>query len=384
MRVLFVTNGHGEMAIAERIARELREIAPDIGIDHLALVGSLRPATMNEVGPRAEMPSGGLIAMGNLRNIASDVRAGLLKLTWRQAAYLRAARGRYAAVVAVGDVYALLMALLTAAASVYVGTAKSVSVAGYGALEAAVLRHARACFVRDEATAAALRERRVDAQAANAIADLVRSADVEGVPRPLHGYAPALALLPGSRESAYGDARFLLEIARRLAGSSPTLGAALSIAPGLNAERFSRDAQRNGWQVQGRHDQVRPFSLMSDGREVVHAWRGSIGALLVDATLVLGQAGTGNEIAAAAGVPIVAFEEEHRRATSWYRRRQRGLLGEALVVYPRRMDQGTRAVQALLDDPARLRIMGEVGRQRLGPPGSARRIAERIASLSVA
>ena len=40
-RVLFVTNGHGEAAIAERIALELLTFAPAARIDHLALVGNV-------------------------------------------------------------------------------------------------------------------------------------------------------------------------------------------------------------------------------------------------------------------------------------------------------------------------------------------------------
>ena len=337
---------------------------------------------MHDVGPRAEMPSGGLIAMGNLRNIVRDVRAGLLALTWRQAAYLRAARGEYDVAVAVGDVYALLMTLLTAAPSIYVGTAKSVAVAGYGPLESAVLRRARACFVRDEATAAALQKRRIAAEAANAIADLIESAPRETGAGPLHGCAPALALFPGSRESAYADARFLLEVVRRVAAAWPGLRAALSIAPRLDAEIFARDAQRSGWQVAAPRDELRPFVLLRQGREIVTAWRGSLAALLSDATLVLGQAGTANEVAAAAGVPIVAFEEERPRTGRWYRQRQRGLLGEALAVYPRSADVGAAAVAALLNDPACLRRMSEAGKRRLGPRGGAARIARRIVTVA--
>ena len=37
--VLFVTNGHGEAAIAERIAAEVEPLAPQLRLDHLALVG---------------------------------------------------------------------------------------------------------------------------------------------------------------------------------------------------------------------------------------------------------------------------------------------------------------------------------------------------------
>ncbi len=91
-RVLFVTNGHGEAAIAERIAHELGSLVPGVRADHLGLVGETRHETMNEVGPRRSMPSGGLIAMGNcaqsgtrLRRRASglDVGAGELSAARR-------------------------------------------------------------------------------------------------------------------------------------------------------------------------------------------------------------------------------------------------------------------------------------------------------------
>ncbi|MFZ1018086.1 MAG: hypothetical protein WAN39_09465, partial [Candidatus Cybelea sp.] len=79
-RVLFVSNGHGEAAIADRIAFEMRETEPGSIRDHLALVGESASESMREVGPRRAMPSGGLIAMGNARNMLRDLRAGLLSL----------------------------------------------------------------------------------------------------------------------------------------------------------------------------------------------------------------------------------------------------------------------------------------------------------------
>ncbi|HTA39752.1 MAG TPA: hypothetical protein VK760_11770, partial [Candidatus Acidoferrales bacterium] len=140
MRLLFVSNGHGEAAIADRVARELLDIVPDAAIEHIALVGEGSFEHVVEVGPRRAMPSGGLIAMGNVRNIARDVGSGLLALTAAQYRFVRSARGKYDAVVAIGDVYALLMSLAAGAPVVFVGTAKSVSVAPYGPLEERVLR----------------------------------------------------------------------------------------------------------------------------------------------------------------------------------------------------------------------------------------------------
>jgi uncharacterized protein (TIGR03492 family) len=377
--VLFVTNGHGEAAIAERISLELRSIAPDARLDHLALVGTRSGDVMNEVGPRRAMPSGGLIAMGNARNLAQDLRAGLLALTWSQALFLRRARGRYTVAVAVGDTYALLMTLLARAQTVFVGTAKSVEVAPYGAFETRVLARTAACYVRDPSTALTLRRRGIDADAANAIADLAATpGEDSGL---VEGFAPALGLFPGSRESAYDDGAFLLEVIRRLGARRPTLGAVLSIAPGLVAERFARDARRAGWLVNATQDVLIPFIAGDGDRTIVRAWRGELGAALSGVALVLGQAGTANEAAAAAGVPVVAFERDRDRKARWYRQRQRGLLGEALAVFPGSLDDAVKGVEAILDDPQRRRHMGETGRARMGEAGGAKRIAERIASL---
>ena len=379
--VLFVTNGHGETAIAQRIARELCAIRPNARCDHLALVGTRSGDPMNDVGPRKSMPSGGLIAMGNVRNLMRDLGAGLLGLTWAQARFLRAARGTYDAAVAVGDAYALAMTLLARTPTVFVGTAKSVDVAPYGRFEERVLARASACFVRDDATAAMLRRHGVRAEAANAIVDLVAARDDPNAAAVVDGFETALALFPGSRESAYDDAAFLLAVTRELARERRGIGVVLSVAPGLDAGRFADDARANGWSVGPAPHPSIPFTLGFDGREIVRAWDGPLGSLLPHATLILGQAGTANEAAAAAGVPIVAFERERDRKTPWYRRRQRGLLRDALVVVPGRLPEAVSAVRSLLDDEPRRRHMSEVGRARMGGPGGARRIAQGVAGL---
>jgi uncharacterized protein (TIGR03492 family) len=383
--VLFVTNGHGETAIAERIAGELRELVPDVALDHLALVGNQTGTVLHEVGPRRAMPSGGLIAMGNAWKLAQDVRAGLLGLTLRQASYLVGMRRRYDAVVAVGDVYALAMAFLVGRPTVFVGTAKSVEVAPYGPFEERLLARSNACFVRDDATAEALSRHGLKAEAANAIVDIFPiGEDAASAVCALDGFAPALALFPGSRETAYEDAAFLLEVTRELALRRSKLGAILSIAPGLDASRFAAQARAAGWEALATIDPLIAFELRHEGRTIVRAWRGALGPVLAGATLVLGQAGTANEAAAAAGVPIVAFERDGDRKDRWYRQRQRGLLGEALAVFPADLRRAVTNVDAILDDAARRDRMGAVGRARMGPPGGARRIAQRIAALVAA
>ncbi|HZW53515.1 MAG TPA: hypothetical protein VFF00_05725, partial [Candidatus Elarobacter sp.] len=78
--VLFVTNGHGEAAIAARVAQETRALAR-VETEHFALVGeALGGGDFRDVGPQRAMPSGGLVAMGNVRAFARDLRAGFFGL----------------------------------------------------------------------------------------------------------------------------------------------------------------------------------------------------------------------------------------------------------------------------------------------------------------
>lgn len=356
--MLFVTNGNGEAAIAATIARELRRIAP-LRTEHLALVGSaFGDDAFVDVGPQRTMPSGGLVAMGNVRAFARDLGAGFAGLFAAQIAFLRAARGRYAAVIAVGDAYACALARVAAAPIAFVGTAKSEYVAPYGAIERRIIGSAQLVFVRDRATARALRTRGVDAVApGNVIVDLVQTQERYPWRAPLR-----IALLPGSRERAYGDAARLARVARatmrRLAGTD----AALSIAPALDPQRFE--------------------AVIAGDEPAVGSWRGPVGALIAGATLVLGQAGTANEAAAAAGVPVVALEFDDDRRDAWYRMRQSKLLGDALLVLPGQTDHAAGALVELLCDPERRARMGAVGRDRMGAPGGALTIAGAIAALA--
>jgi hypothetical protein len=355
--VLFVTNGHGEAAIAARIASDVRATSA-LRTDHLALVGErFGDAAFPDVGPQRAMPSGGLVAMGNVRAFARDLGAGWLGLFAAQWRFLGGLRARYAAIVAVGDAYAAALARRSGLPMIYVGTAKSVYVAPYSALERRIIGSAARIFVRDDATAAALRSAGVRAEApGNVIVDLLATGERYAWPAPLR-----LALLPGSRERAYADAERIAAIVERVAARVPDLAAVMSIAPGLDPARFAP--------LFARYPAIAP-------------WTASIGGILASATLALGQAGTANEAAAANGVPVVALELNGDRRSGWYRMRQERLLGAALLLVPGAPDPAADAIVALLNDPARIAGMGAVGRERMGPSGGSRAIAAAIGALA--
>ena len=353
--VLFVSNGHGEAAIAARIAQETRALGT-LRTDHLGLVGdALGAEGFDDVGPRRAMPSGGLVAMGNVRAFARDLGAGFLGLFANQVRFLRRARGTYAGVVAVGDAYACALAALAGGALAYVGTAKSMHVAPYGPFERRILRRARRVFVRDAATAADLRAHGVAAEApGNVIVDLLASDERIGWNGPVR-----LVLLPGSRERAYADALRIAALVAELRARGAPLDAVLSIAPNLDPARFAPAVERGG----------------------LRTWSGPIGALLPGATLAIGQSGTANEAAAAQGIPVVALELDDAPRDAWYRRRQVGLLGDALLVVPGDPVAGADAVAGLLADEVRRARMGAAGRERMGGPGGARAIAEAVVGM---
>jgi len=353
--ILFVSNGHGEAAIAARIAQEARALG-ELRTEHFGLVGERLGADgFPDVGPRRAMPSGGLVAMGNVRAFGRDVGAGFLGLFARQLGFLRGARGHYGGVVAVGDVYACALAGLVRAPLTYVGTAKSVHVARYGPAERRILSGARRIFVRDAATAADLRAHGVPAEApGNVIVDLLAS-DL----RIEWQRALRLVLLPGSRDRAYADALRIAALVAELRRHGLQFDAVLSIAPNLDASRFAPALELGG---------LRP-------------WSGPLGALLPGASLAIGQSGTANEAAAAQGVPVVALELDDAPRDSWYRKRQVGLLGDALLIVPGEPSRGADAVAALLADEVRRARMGAAGRERMGGPGGAHAIAEAVVGL---
>ena len=376
-RVLFVSNGHGEVALASRIAAELAAHG-QVACDHLALVGDFaHSGVMRDVGPRRSMPSGGLLAMGNVRNIVRDVRAGLLSHTLAQLRFLNGSRGTYAAAVAVGDIFALLMAQRARACTAFVGTAKSVYVAPYGQVEERIMRGADLIYVRDDPTAERLRAHGIAARAGNVIVDLYAYEGEElGV-----AFDPYLAVFPGSRAEAYEDARFLSSVLRELARLHPRAGATLSIAPGLDPSRMSAAIESAGLSVQRGRDERFPFSAFVGDREIVRAWGGPIGAMLQGADIVMGQAGTANEAAAAAGIPVVAFAPSERGKHAWYRRRQAGLLGDSLLLLAGDAGAAAGQVSSVLTDRERRERMGNAGRARMGAPGAAKRIARDLSEL---
>ncbi len=396
--ILLVSNGFGEAAIAGYLARAIAGQAPDAVVEHMPLVGGKSRTEVRhtphgpkgpwlhevrQVGPVADMPSGGLVAYGNFASLQRDVSAGLLGLTLRQFGFLRRQRARDV-VVAVGDVYCLAACSFFARRpTVFVATAKSQHVAPHSGLERAIARRARVVFTRDEATAQALRADGVRAEYAG---NLMMDGLEPELELPVRADAVRLGVLPGSRADAPDNAAAAVRRVKLVAGMLQARGRAvqafLAIAPSVDARAIMDACTGAGITLAPTGQQSGVIARGHDGDLEVLAVSGAFGDVLRASIIVLGQAGTGNEQAAGLGRPVIAWAENSTGRTGWYRMRQQRLLGDALLVLPRQEQEYAAGIVALLDDPQRMDGMARLGKKRMGDPGGAAAVAKAVLSLA--
>lgn len=377
--ILLVSNGYGEAAIAGYIAHAIAGLAPGARLEHFPLVGHTgADAWPPGVGPQQDMPSGGLVANWNVRNLKADVRGGLVRLIVRQWRFLRAQR-RHDVTIAVGDVFCLAMALLARRPTIFVATAKSDDVSPHSWIERRIAHKAALAFARDERTARSLGASGVRVSyAGNAMMDGIQPGRFDLAP---DSGAVRFAVLPGSRADAPHVAAAMLGRLRAIASLLEPQGrrvqAFVSVAPSVDAAALVSALASEGWQMPDPPAGEGLIARVAQGSLEVALVRGAFGDVLAVSQVVLGQAGTANEQAAGAGRPVIAALEpgENPEKMLWYRMRQKRLLGDALLVLPSDKDEFARAVVALLADPTRLALMADVGHARMGGPGAAQTIA---------
>ncbi len=134
MKILCLSNGHGEDVIAVRIIRELQKQPNPPEIAALPLVGEGQAYAQLKnvpiIGQVRQMPSGGFIYMEG-QQLWRDLKGGLFQLTLAQlraiAKWVSSQRetGERITILAVGDIVPLLFAWKSGVDYLFVGTAKS-------------------------------------------------------------------------------------------------------------------------------------------------------------------------------------------------------------------------------------------------------------------
>ncbi|MBD2100751.1 lipid-A-disaccharide synthase-related protein [Leptolyngbya sp. FACHB-261] len=411
MKLLCLSNGHGEDSIAARILEELRLQAQDLDqnleLAALPLVGqgvAYRKLDVPLVGPVKAMPSGGFVYMDG-RQLARDVGGGLVQLTLAQLRAIRQWSESGDAVLAVGDIVPLLMAWLSGAPYAFVGTAKSEyhlrdeqgplprqhwserfegwSGSVYLPWERWLLqrKRCRAVFPRDPLTAQILKRFHVPVfDLGNPMMDGLEPQGFEFESEP---DALVVTLLPGSRApEAYRNWQQILAAVEAIVQNKParsvTFLAALS--PELDLEQFGQLTRQQSWSETAVAN--RAVAQRSFKREQVylHLIQGAFADCLHKAHLGLAMAGTATEQLVGLGKPVICFPGGGPQFTYAFAEAQTRLLGPSLTLVQQPTDAAA-VVTSLLQDPDRLQLCGVNGRQRMGEAGAAGRIACCLRSL---
>ncbi|MFN3285607.1 MAG: lipid-A-disaccharide synthase-related protein [bacterium] len=372
VRVLVVSNGYGEDLMGAALGRALRERGAHVVA--YPLVGTGHPYEsegIETLDPRRTLPTAGFGFRTGLRAAWKDLRAGWLSLSWAQRKTLRAQRGRYDAVVAVGDVFCLWMAAAADPGGVlYVPTAKSEYNDPHRPFELALVRRlARVSFPRDEVTAQRFRSAGLPAEyLGNLMMDCLQFRGGSfGIPEG----APVVLLLPGSRADAPANFASLCQVARTVASRRPDVHFLVAVSPTTDPAALARACGADldeDWLIVG---------------ELRVRWTRDFADALACAWMVVGMAGTAHEQAAGLGKPVVAYPARGGvQFTPKFLRMQARLLADALVAVSG-PEEASGWVVRLLEDPEERHRRGRAGQERMGPPGAAPAMADRILTLCV-
>lgn len=386
MKILFVSNGHGEDAIGAFLARTMLELAPDLELEALPIVGRgnvYEQVGIHVLGPRWSPPSGGF-TFTSLDLFLKDWQDGMRQKTRQQHWAIR--NSKPDAVMIVGDIYALWLtfsfAFKEAKPRVFqyqplvsryyqdgmnardkLERSSRVTVDSFVLPERLYMKRVEKVFTRDERSAAWLRELGVPhAQfLGNIMMDLL-SPELEL--QTMLDDRPVLALLPGTRN----DYLFSLPIMLETAALLPEFQTFAAFSGNLELP--------TGWVwTTGKIvDNETRVAVHDSGTRVVMLERG-FAALLQAASVVLGTSGTGNEQAVGLGKPVIGFPTTGPQYLEGFVKAQKRLLGVGLTLSKPDPEILARAVKTAHHDQAFRAQVAKAGLERMGLPGGAKRIA---------
>ncbi|MFB2935196.1 lipid-A-disaccharide synthase-related protein [Aerosakkonemataceae cyanobacterium BLCC-F154] len=412
MKLLCLSNGHGEDAIAVRICQELQQLPTSPKIAALPIVGEGQAYIdrgIPMIAPTQKMPSGGFVYM-DWRQLWRDVQGGLLELLWQQFQAVQAFAAQGGAIIAVGDIVPLFFAWLSGAPYVFVGTAKSEyylrdeiksfrsfkrrwegwSGSVYLPWERWLMSQPRckAVFPRDSLTAEVLRQWSIPAfDLGNPMMDDLESLTPESVSSPLGWRRDSLTvcLLPGSRTpEAYENWRQIIAaVGGILDGFRDRTVLFLSaIAPSVSLDLLQETLETQGWR--SRSTQFSPVKLpiqdatalvFSQGKNQLILTQKAFNDCLQAADFAIAMAGTATEQFVGLGKPAITIPGKGPQFTYAFAEAQSRLLGPSILLVEK-PSQVAQSLKYLLKNPDRLQLIAANGPRRMGKPGASHRIAE--------
>lgn len=393
MKLLVLSNGHGEDVIAVRIIEQLQKIIEDLEISALPIVGQgyiYNKSNIPLAGRVQQMPSGGFIYMGG-NPLWSDIRGGLIQLTIEQLKLVRQWGQKKQAILAVGDIVPLLYAWSSRANYAFIGTAKSEYYlrdetdwlgqtsaferkmgSVYLPWERWLMNrgNCKAVFPRDTLTSKILSDWSIPAyDLGNPMMDKIATSAKSVESTKLN-----ILLLAGSRmpEAMNNWQQILASLDSVMEFFPPTqlqfLGA---IAPALNIRVFVEDAVSYGWQVATEEPSI---ITLSKNNCTLTLSQKSYAEFLQQANIAIAMAGTATEQFVGLGKPAVIMPGKGPQFTYAFAEAQSRLLGCSIMMVENPEQIGD-AIAQVVNNPEQLLQIAINGKRRMGEPGAAERIA---------
>ncbi len=394
MKLLVLSNGHGEDVIAVRIIEQLQIVTNNLEIAALPIVGqgyAYNKLNIPIAGRVQQMPSGGFIYMGG-DPLWQDVRSGLIKLTTEQLKLVRQWGRENAAILAVGDIVPLLYAWLSKANFAFVGTAKSEYylrsetdwLAKTSSLEKKLgsvylpwerwlmsRNTCKAVFPRDSLTTEILQKWSIPAYdlgnpMMDGITSEIKSLELKKL---------RVLLLAGSRmPEALNNWQQILTALLWIINEFPAeklefLGA---IAPILNLRVFVEDAVTYGWEIA--EEKAQTITLTKTNCDLILSQE-NYQQFLQQSNIAIAMAGTATEQFVGLGKPAVIMPGSGPQFTSAFAEAQSRLLGCSIIMVDNPQQVGKAIAQAI-NDPQQLINIALNGKRRMGKAGAAKRIAQ--------
>ena len=403
MKLLLLSNGHGEDAIAVRIAEKLQLIPnpPELAI--LPLVGeghAYRELNIPLIGRVKKMPSGGFVYMDS-RELWRDLQGGLLQLTFAQFQSIRQWSKEGGKILAVGDILPLIFAWISGAEYAFIGTAKSEYylrdengwLASTSALERSLgsdyfpwerwlmsRPKCKAVFPRDTLTTQNLQQFSIlTFDLGNPMMDGLEVATKSFLDnsKPL-----TILLLPGSRSpEAERNWQLILQAVNQILQefTSQAIYFLAAIAPSLALDSFKDLLIEQQWQTISLnltdipiHD-PQAIGFQKDNAKLFLS-QYAYGDCLNISDLAIAMAGTATEQFVGLGKPVFSLPGEGPQFTSKFAKRQTYLLGQSVILVNNIGEIG-KELKSVLNSPEKRQAIAENGKKRLGKPGAAARIA---------
>lgn len=395
MKLLFLSNGHGEDEIAIRIIKRLQLSPHCPSITALPLVGNGHAYTRLEVSlldGGQKMPSGGFITM-DLKQLWRDLRGGLLGLTSRQYRLVRNWGKEGGKIVAVGDILPLALAWLSETDYAFVGTAKSEYYlrndlgwldsssiidrywgSYYYPWERWLMAHprCRGVFPRDSLTSKVLQQWSIPAiDAGNPMMDDLFPSITGDFPQD----RLTILLLPGSRfPECLHNWQKILEAVAAIIQRFPDykLEFLAAIAPSLPPESFTAALISQGWRRHSTNTFICQDVFMTISPS-------DYAEYLSRCHLAIAMAGTATEQFVGLGKPAITIAGSGPQFTPHFARLQQRLLGCSILL-ANSAESVPEKLDYLLQNPQQWQEIAVNGHQRMGEAGASDRIAQWLLS----